>query len=333
MISLFSCSSKKYFFFIITFFYVLNIIEFTTIKCNLLLIFPANKNDGPGYFAYYLNQSIMEWKTSNYSKYCNIILYRNISLSNLRIFISKPKNYIWFQSSIFLFSSDINYKKVIYGPNLSPIKYFKFPLNNTHESKWIEIINKIKYYVVHHRRISNHLMNRTNSYFQYKKYLKFPCCIKYEKDSTIIKWDERKIDFLIYLKYVDCNHSIDGEILINSLNSSYKVIVFRYGSYSTNNLINAARNSKVVIYFSFYDTGAIALIEIQRMGVFTVAVQKEFITDQNGLYLPELEFNIDSAISKLKNIIAMKYDSIYIAEYSRQRSDCKKYFNNLITNL
>lgn len=319
--------------FIFSLIYLFNIILIKSKKCNLLLIFPCNKRKGPGNFAYYINKSIYDWNKSEFSKYCKITLKKSITLSHIINYLSKSSNYIWFQSAVYLFNKDINYRNVLYGPNLSPIRYFKFPLNNTHEMKWIEIINKIKYYIVHHNRISNHLMNRTKSYHQFKKYLIFPCCIMYERDSSILKWENRNFDFLIYIKYIDSNHMRDGNTLINSLNSTYKVIVFYYGYYTTNILIKYAKTSKVVIYFSFYDTGAIALLEMQRMGVFTITLQKEFITNENGIYLPELEYNIQKAISKLNEVIKRKYDSVYIAEYNRKKGDCKKYFYKLVNKL
>lgn len=328
-----SLSYMKIFFFLLPFIIVYNGILFMTKKCNLLLIFPSNRKNGPGNFAYYINESLYDWNKSEYSKYCNITLLNYISLININRFLSHANSYIWFQSAIYLFSEEINYKKVLYGPNLSPINYFKFPLNNTHEIKWIEIINKIRYYVVHHRRISYHLMNRTKSYYQINKYLTFPCCIKYKKNLTILKWEERKYDFLVYIKYNDLDHRKDGNKLINSLNSSYKVVTFYYGSFKKEELVEAAGDSKIVIYFSFYDTGAIALLEMQRMGVFTVTLQKEFITKKNGMYIPELQNDVENAIRKIKDVIKIKFDSKFIAEYNRKKSDCKNYIYKLVTKL
>lgn len=317
----------------LTLFYIVNITNIKTKMCNLLLIFPSNRKNGPGRFAYYLNQSILEWNNSTYRKYCNITLKKRITISNIRKFLANSNNYIWFQTGLYLFNNNVNFKYVLYGPNLSPIRYLDFPVNNTHEIKWINIMNKIKYYVVHYNRISNHFMNRTNSNNQFKKYINFPCCMKYEQYSNILKWENRKFDFLIYIKYSDSNHKKEGKLLINSLNATNKVITFTYGFYNTEDLLEYAKNSKIVIYFSFYDTGAMALLEMQRMGVFTITLQKEFITQENGIFIPELENNIQLAILKIKNIIKNKYNSVYIANYNRRKSDCLKYLYNLVIKL
>ena len=67
-----------------------------------------------------------------------------------------------------------------------------------------------------------------------------------------------------------------------------------------------ANNSKFIIYFSFYDTGAIGLKEFQNYGVITFSHQKEFIIDkQTSFYIPELDIEdkIDIAFHKIMNIV------------------------------
>ena len=44
-----------------------------------------------------------------------------------------------------------------------------------------------------------------------------------------------------------------------------------------------ANNSKFIIYFSFFDTGAIGLKEIQNYGVIAFSLQKEFIIDNETI--------------------------------------------------
>ena len=67
-------------------------------------------------------------------------------------------------------------------------------------------------------------------------------------------------------------------------------------------MIEYAQNSKYIIYFSFYDTGAIGLKEIQNYGVFTFTHQKEFVVDEFiDCYIFELtnEDSINAAYDKI----------------------------------
>ena len=67
-----------------------------------------------------------------------------------------------------------------------------------------------------------------------------------------------------------------------------------------------AEDSKFIIYFSFYDTGAIGLKEFQNYGVITFAHQKEFIIDnETSFHIPELDNISDMrlAFNKIMNII------------------------------
>ena len=64
-----------------------------------------------------------------------------------------------------------------------------------------------------------------------------------------------------------------------------------------------------MIYFSFYDTGAIGLKEIQNYGVFAFTLQKVLtIHKKTSLYIPELE-NIDN-MEPAFNIIMQKMKAI-----------------------
>ena len=67
-----------------------------------------------------------------------------------------------------------------------------------------------------------------------------------------------------------------------------------------------AYNSKYIIYFSFYDTGAIGLKEIQNYGIFAFSHQKDLvIDDRTSFYIPELEEKNDmkNAFYKIMKII------------------------------
>ena len=117
----------------------------------------------------------------------------------------------------------------------------------------------------------------------------------------------RKIDIIFFEKYADLNRKKQGSLLFNLLkNSTKKVISIKYGNYTKQIMNKIANNSKFIIYFSFFDTGAIGLKEFQNFGVISFFHQKEFITDnESSFYIPELsnENNIEIAFKKIMNII------------------------------
>ena len=99
------------------------------------------------------------------------------------------------------------------------------------------------------------------------------------------------------------------ELLILFRNSSLKIERLVYGNYSKKQMISLANNSKFIIYFSFYDTGAIGLKEIQNFGVFTFSHQKDLIIDNDtGFLVSELadEFDMKKAYSKIMEKISNK---------------------------
>ena len=70
--------------------------------------------------------------------------------------------------------------------------------------------------------------------------------------------------------------------------------------------------NKNLYYFSFFDTGAIGLKEIQNYGVISFTHQKEFVIDrESSFYIPELASinNIELAFVKIINIIDHFYSS------------------------
>ena len=94
-------------------------------------------------------------------------------------------------------------------------------------------------------------------------------------------------------------------------------------------MIKLANNAKFIIYFSFYDTGAIGLKEIHNYGVIAFTHQKEFvISNDTSFFVPELadEDNIDSAykiiLNKSKNLVPFKMEFFIIDIY----------FNKVIMN-
>ena len=112
---------------------------------------------------------------------------------------------------------------------------------------------------------------------------------------------------LFFEKYADLNQIKQGKILLNLFkNTSKNIVSIRYRSYNKKIINELANDSKFIIYFSFFDTGAIGLKEIQNLGVICFTHQKEFVIDkESSFYISELKSinNIELAFYKIMNII------------------------------
>lgn len=103
------------------------------------------------------------------------------------------------------------------------------------------------------------------------------------KPTKIKSFKERKIDILFFEKYADLNRRKQGKILLNLFKNTSKTIMpIKYGSYNKKDIQKIANDSKFIIYFSFFDTGAIGLKEIQNYGVISFTHQKEFVIDSES---------------------------------------------------
>jgi hypothetical protein len=118
--------------------------------------------------------------------------------------------------------------------------------------------------------------------------------------------------------------------------NSIKIERLVYGSYTENQMRYLANNSKFIIYFSFYDTGAIGLKEIQNYGVFAFSHQKDLVIDKNtSFFIPELanEFDMQPAYKKImgiiKNITFSEPDSNLIAKKNQEINKCEKTLDDL----
>ena len=101
-----------------------------------------------------------------------------------------------------------------------------------------------------------------------------------------------------------------------------------------------ANNSKFIIYFSFFDTGAIGLKEIQNYGVFAFSHQKDLIIHKDtGFYVPELANKKD--INKAYKIIMKKIETITnlnpstksFAKINQKINNCQNALNDLCENI
>ena len=226
--------------------------------------------------------------------------------------------------------------KLIIGPNFVPLRWFKFPSNNWKEKRFPEILKTIKRYIVHTDRVRNHLMRRSNTTHMIKKFVNMRPCTNL-KPKKISTFEERKVDIIFFEKYMDLNRTSQGKQLYNLLkNSKMKVEILTYGFYSPPQMKKLANNSKFLIYYSFYDTGAIGMAEIQNYGVYIFTHQKELILNSNtGFYVPELanQDNMTIAykiiLNKIDLLVKSGIKSEMIAKINQGNYRCQRALDDL----
>ena len=204
-------------------------------------------------------------------------------------------------------------EKYILGPIFVPKNWNLFPNKKVwKERKFIDILNLTKGIAVHTTRVRDYLSNKTKTIKMKQKYIIIRPCTSL-KPTKIKSFKDRKIDILFFEKYADLNRRKQGKILLNLFKHTSKTIMpIKYGSYSKKDIQKIANDSKFIIYFSFFDTGAIGLKEIQNYGVISFTHQKEFVIDrESSFYIPELASinNIELAFVKIINIIDNFYSS------------------------
>ena len=99
-------------------------------------------------------------------------------------------------------------------------------------------------------------------------------------------------------------------------------------------------NLNLDIYFSFYDTGAIGLKEIQNYGVFAFTHQKDLVIDnETSFYIPELSTidNISLASKKIIDtidIVSKKNPNLeLIAKKNQMINNCQNSLRDLCKSL
>ena len=203
-----------------------------------------------------------------------------------------------------------------------------------------KILEDIKSLIVHSTRVRDYLTKRTNTTNMIKKYnIVRPCTNLIPK--YINSFENRTIDIIFFEKYADLDRRKQAIQLLNYFhNSSKKIERIIYGYYTKEKILKIANNSKFIIYFSFYDTGAIGLKEIQNFGVFAFSHQKELIIDKNtGFYIPELadEFQISLAYSKItkimENITINNPNTQLIAQINQNTNKCQSALDDLCKSI
>ena len=105
-------------------------------------------------------------------------------------------------------------------------------------------------------------------------------------------------------------------------------------------MLKFAKNSKFIIYFSFFDTGAIGLKEIQNYGVFAFSHQKDLVIDkETSFFVPELanEKDMKNAyniiIKKINYITNLNPNLDIIAKKNQEINKCENSLNDLYKKL
>ena len=261
----------------------------------------ADGNRGPASFSRGLKE-LLPFRTSK----CIFKASKRISIKN-----SKHKSdFFYSPTSVKDFDKWVKKKvanKLIFGPNFVPFCWYNFPDKKIlRERRFREILSAIKGIVVHSDRVKNHLSKRSNTSDIISRFKIVRPCTNLEP-KIINNFYNRSIDILIFEKYADLDRRKQALQLINLFkNTNKKIEKIIYGNYTKEQMEELANNSKFIIYFSFFDTGAIGLKEIQNYGVFAFSHQKDLIINKmTSFFIPELsnEYDMRPAFNKIMKII------------------------------
>ena len=227
--------------------------------------------------------------------------------------------------------------KYIFGPTFVPNSWFHFPISKIwKEKRFSEILSSLKGIVIHSIRVRNYLAEKSNTTNLLSKFIIMRACTNM-KPKVIKEFKKRKIDIIFFEKYMDLNRQKQGEELVGFLkNANKSVVKIKYGQYNKTDIIELANNSKFIIYFSFYDTGAIGLKEIQNYGVFSFTLQEDLIiNNKTTFYISELlsEDKIILAAEKILKIINIVSNenpkSVLIAKQNQNINKCENALKDL----
>ena len=231
--------------------------------------------------------------------------------------------------------------RLIMGPMYAPTKYFLFPDPKIwSEKRYNEVLNAIKGFCVHSERVRDHLAKRSNTTDMIDKYIISRACTNL-KPEKVKPFNERNVDIIFYEKYLDLDRKKQGNELFQLLSKSNKSIEkIEYFHYTKDRLEYLANNAKFIIYFSFYDTGAIGLKEIQNHGVFSFTLQKELaINNATNFYIPELdteneiETGFKKIMEKIDEIMNSKPNTELVAKKNQEFNECQKALDDICSRL
>ena len=294
---------------------------------------------GPGAFIKGI-KDILPYNTDN----CNFIESKDIHSENRKnkydfLYVPIARfNESYFNKWIKIRESN----KLILGPIFVPNTWIAFPNQKIwYERKFKNILRLINGIAIHSNQLRNHLASKSNTIDMINKYKIIRACTNI-KPKNIKPFDNRNIDILFFEKYARLNRSKQATQLIEIFRnfSNKNIVNLIYGKYTKEKMDKLARNSKFIIYFSFYDTGAIGLKEIQNYGVFAFTHQKEFVIDKDtSFYIPELnsKFLMAYAFHKInkiiENITLSKPDTKIIAKKNQKINNCYNALKDLCKSL
>ena len=294
-----------------------------------------NSNRGPGNYIRGINQVLpFIWRNCSFisSSYNKKHLQKDLYFFPIPNF-KKKQNMNLIKEKIF--------KKFILGPNFVPMNWNSFPDQNYwYEKNFLYLLNLSKGIVVHSERVRDYLSNRTNASNYLRKFKIIRPCTNL-KPYKIKSFKKRKIDILFFEKYADLNRSEQGGKLLNLFkNTSKRLKNIKYGEYNKEIMEDLASNSKFIIYFSFFDTGAIGLKEIQNYGVIAFSLQKEFIIDnETSYYIPELanidnmELAFNKIMKKIEFLSQSNINTYLIAKKNQMINKCENALIDLCKNV
>lgn len=232
-------------------------------------------------------------------------------------------------------------KNLLLGPCFVPGFWNNFPNDyNWKERRFREILKSVRGIIVHSTRVRNHLAQRSNSTDLYKKFLIVRPCTNL-KPKYVKPFNNREIDIIFFEKYGDLNRSRQAIDLLKLFKRNNLVIkTLQYGNYTKEQMIELANNSKFIVYFSFFDTGAIGLKEFQNYGVFAFSHQKDLVINKDtSFFIPEL-LNEDSMIFAYNQIINIIHiisksnpKAEIIAQINQKYNQCKNSLDDLCKGL
>ena len=147
----------------------------------------------------------------------------------------------------------------------------------------------------------------------------------------------RNIDILFYEKYPDSKRMNQASQLLSYFNkTNLSIEIMKYGRYNRTQMMKLANQGKFIIYFSFYDTGAIGLKEIQNQGVFSFTLQKDLaINNYTSMFVDELnnKFDMEPAFKiiygKIKELSNNPPNSKLIAKINQKINMCERALDDL----
>lgn len=100
--------------------------------------------------------------------------------------------------------------------------------------------------------------------------------------------------------------------------------------YTKERMMSVANSTRFIVYFSFYDTGAIALKEIQSFGVYSFSCQQDLVANrETGMYVPELDTDdMEGAAKKIlhrmKQVSESHPDTMKMARSNQKKYGCER---------